>query len=368
MLGFVKREIVFVIAFAAALVTAFFNPPSSSWFEAIDFRTLGMLFALMGVSEGLKSSGFFDAAAGLMMKRAGGTRMLSFFLVAIIFFSSMFFTNDVSLLMFVPFTMMLLDREKAGEKYIAGVVVIETIAANLGSMTTPVGNPQNLYICSYFNVDAPSFFKTILPYSALSLILIVVLLRIFLWKDSSIKEEEREIRRIDKEKTLLYLAFLVIAMLAVFRIIDWKILVALEIIVLFIFDRKILLRIDYILLLTFVAFFIFSENLRSIEAVRNFIKAPMKDYPVLSSALVSQVISNVPAAILLSPFASGFEGVLVGTDIGGLGTPIASLASLISLKFYLRRSSGKRGYYIALFLLLNFILLGILYAFFLLIQ
>ena len=148
MLAFIRREIVFVIAAVAAVITAFFNPPSMAWIEGIDFRTLALLFSLMGVSEGLKSSGFFDAAAGRMMKSSGSFRTLSFLLVAIVFFSSMFFTNDVSLLMFVPFTMMLFDKEKIEEKYIIRTVVIETIAANLGSMTTPVGNPQNLYICS----------------------------------------------------------------------------------------------------------------------------------------------------------------------------------------------------------------------------
>ncbi len=361
MLAFIRREIVFVIAAVAAVITAFFNPPSMAWIEGIDFRTLALLFSLMGVSEGLKSSGFFDAAAGRMMKSSGSFRTLSFLLVAIVFFSSMFFTNDVSLLMFVPFTMMLFDKEKIEEKYIIRTVVIETIAANLGSMTTPVGNPQNLYICSFFNVDAPSFFAAILPYSIVSALLIALLCRLFLWRKGSITEDEREVRKLDKERTLLYLFFLFIAMLSVFHVIDWKLLFISELVILIIFDRKILQRIDYILLLTFVAFFIFSVNLRSIESVRTFIESPMRNQPVLSSALVSQIISNVPAAILLSPFTDDFRGVLIGTDIGGLGTPIASLASLISMKFYFRRKEGRKGSYILLFTVLNFALLAVLF-------
>lgn len=363
MIGFIKREIVFAIALAAAAVSAFFNPPSMGWIEAIDFRTLALLFSLMGVSEGLKVSGLFDAAAGVMMKRAGNTRLLSLLLLAIVFVSSMFFTNDVALLMFVPFTMMILDKEGSDEWYIIKLVVLETVAANLGSMTTPVGNPQNLYICSFFDVDALPFFKTILPYSALSAGLIAVSFFLFLAKKENVSSEEREVRRIDRNRTIIYLAFLAIAMLSVFRVISWKLLFIVEALFLILLDRKILKRIDYILLLTFVCFFIFSENIRAIEPIRNLITQPMLIHPVAVSALVSQVISNVPAAILLSPFADSFNGMLIGTDIGGLGTPVASLASLISLKFYFRRSGGNKGKYMIFFLLMNFVMLFILALF-----
>ncbi len=360
MLSFVRREIVFVIAFLAAFITAFFNPPSESWIEAVDFRTLALLFSLMGISEGLKASGLFDSAAGVMMKRAGNTRMLAVFLLAIVFVSSMFFTNDVALLMFVPFTMMILDREGKDEGYVIKLVVLETIAANLGSMTTPIGNPQNLYILSYFSVEAIPFFRTILPYSLASVFLIAVSFIILLRNKSLLNTDEREVRKADRVRTAIYLLFLAAALLTVFRVISFQMLFAAELLFLLIFDRKILRRIDYILLLTFVCFFIFSENMRNIESIRNLISAPMLSHPIASSAIVSQVISNVPAAILLSPFADGFEGVLIGTDIGGLGTPIASLASLISLKFYFRREGGRKGYYLAVFTVLNVLMLLIL--------
>ncbi len=357
---FCKKETVFCIALLAAVVSALFNPPSKAWIDAIDFRTLALLFSLMGVSEGLKASGMFDAAAGMMMKKAGNTRLLSLLLVAVVFISSMFFTNDVSLLMFVPFTMMILDREGADESYIIKLVVLETISANLGSMTTPVGNPQNLYICSFFDVDAVPFFKTILPYSFASVVLIFICFVIFLWKKEDVAVDEREVRGIDKARTMIYLAFLVLALLSVFHVLPWQILLFLETVVLLVFDRKVLLRIDYILLLTFICFFIFSENIRNIDIVREAIASPMKMHPIAVSAAVSQVISNVPAAILLSSFADSFEGVLIGTDIGGLGTPIASLASLISLKFYFRREKGRKGSYLAVFMLLNIVLLALL--------
>ena len=363
MKGFLKREIVFVIAAAAAVISAFFNPPSAAWIDAIDFRTLAMLFSLMGISEGLKASGFFDSIAGAMMKRASGTKALSFALIAIVFVSSMLFTNDVSLLMFVPFSAMLLDKAGAEEDYLINVIVLETIAANLGSMTTPVGNPQNLYICSFFSVDALPFFSAILPYSALSALLIAASSFLLLSKSHDMEKEEREIRKADRTRTVIYLAFLLIALLSVFRVISWKLLFASEIIMLLVVDRTIFKRIDYILLMTFVAFFIFSENIRNIEGVRNLIAGPMKTHPIAVSAAVSQVISNVPAAILLSSFADSFKGVLIGTDIGGLGTPIASLASLISLKLYYKREQGKKGRYMAMFLVMNILLLALLSLF-----
>ena len=353
MRDFIRKESVFVIAALAAVLSAFFNPPSAEWVDAIDFRTLALLFSLMGVSEGLKASGFFDSAAGFMMKESRSLGRLSFLLAAIVFLSSMLFTNDVSLLMFVPFTMMLLDREGIGEDVMIRLVVIETIAANLGSMTTPVGNPQNLYICSFFSVEAWPFFRTILPYSALSAILLALSVKFLIPSSAAINDDGREIRKMEKSRTVIYLLFLLAAMLSVFHVISWKLLFAAELAFLIVHDRNILRKIDYILLLTFVAFFIFSANVGSIDGIRALLTEPMREHPAAVSALISQIISNVPAAILLSPFSERFEGVLIGTDIGGLGTPIASLASLISLKFYFRRKEGRKARYIAFFLLMN---------------
>ena len=260
-------------------------------------------------------------------------------------------------------TFQMADMAKVDENHVMRVVTLETISANLGSMTTPVGNPQNLYICSFFNVEAGPFFRTILPYSVLSAILIA-LLSLFLLKDKIPLEEKcGNEANLDKKKSAVYLSLLLIALLSVFRLIDWKILFFLELAIILIIDRKILRRIDYVLLLTFVCFFIFSENMGRIEAVRTILTKPMESHPIATSALVSQIISNVPAAILLSPFSSSFEGVLIGTDIGGLGTPIASLASLISLKFYYKRENAKKGRYMAMFLLWNFILLAVLALF-----
>lgn len=363
MLKFIKSEMVFVIALAAAVLSSFFNPPSQEWISAVDFRTLALLFCLMGVSEGFKSSGLFTSVASSLTRKAGNISRLSLFLVMIVFFSSMLFTNDVALLMFVPFTMMIMDKEKRDENYIIRIVILETIAANLGSMTTPVGNPQNIFICSYFSLDAGTFFAAILPYSIISLILVLIIWRIFLAEREKLETENDDDTSADRKKTLMFSVFLVLALLSVFRVLDWKILFIAELAVLIIFDRKTLLKIDYILLLTFVCFFIFSANIRSIDTVERLLTSFMDKSAIATSAIVSQVISNVPAAILLSPFTDSAEGVLVGTDIGGLGTPVASLASLISMKFYFKRERGKKGKYIILFLILNFALLAILAAF-----
>ncbi len=363
MLKFIKSEMVFVIALAAAVLSSFFNPPSVEWISAVDFRTLALLFCLMGVSEGFKSSGLFTSVASSLTRKAGSISRLSLFLVMIVFFSSMLFTNDVALLMFVPFTLMIMEKEKRDENYIIRIVILETIAANLGSMTTPVGNPQNIFICSYFSLDAGTFFASILPYSIISLILVLIIWRLFLAGREKLETEDDENTAVDRKKTLMFSVFLVLALFSVFRVLDWKILFIAELTVLIICDRKTLMKIDYILLLTFVCFFIFSANIRSIDAVEKMLTAFMDKSAIATSAIVSQVISNVPAAILLSPFTDSAEGVLVGTNIGGLGTPVASLASLISMKFYFKREKGRKGKYIVLFLILNFTLLAILAAF-----
>lgn len=358
---FIKRETVFCIALLASVITAFFNPPSSEYLSAIDWRTLALLFTLMAVSEGLKTSGMFTFVASALEKKAGNMTRLSFLLVAIVFISSMFFTNDVSLLMFVPFTILIFQREGASEKTLVPLIVLETIAANLGSMATPVGNPQNIYICSYYGPSAGEFFSVILPYSLASALLIALSCFILLRDRSPLKEADEDTPPVDRKKSTISIVILVLALLSVFRILPYQLLFALTLVYLLVFDRKTLASIDYILLLTFVCFFIFSANMKAMDSVSRLLSIPMESAPLLTSAAISQVISNVPAAILLAPFTDNWEAVLVGTDIGGLGTPVASLASLISLKFYFRKESGMKGRYMALFLALNFILLACLF-------
>lgn len=360
MLKFIKAEAVFCIALIAAIITSIINIPTQETLEAIDLRTLALLFSLMGVSEGFKASGIFTRTAYLLEARAGNIRRLSLFLILIIFFSSMLFTNDVALLMFVPFTLMVMDRENVRENYLIRLIVLETVSANLGSMATPVGNPQNLFIFSFFALSALDFFQTILPYSVLSLVFILIAARIMLPETEAIENRKGDKVQIDEKRSILYSIFLLVAILSVFHILDWRILFFLELVVMLLFDRKILFRIDYVLFFTFVCFFIFSANLRSLDVIKDILASAMGEHSIATSVLLSQIISNVPAAILLSPFTDDFKGVLIGTDIGGLGTPIASLASLISMKIYFKRENSDKKSYMITFLLLNFILLILL--------
>lgn len=360
MKAFIRKETVFCISLLAAVISAFFNPPSAAYLQAPDYRTLALLFCLMGISEGLKSAGIFTYAAGLLERKASTCFSLSLMLTALVFFISMFFTNDVALLMLVPFTMMIAAREKFDENYLIRLIVIETVAANLGSMATPVGNPQNIFICSHFSLSAPDFFSIILPYCIISAVLIAVCSFLFLKSGKDLEKAKEERTQPERRQSMIYLAFLALALLAVFNVLDWRILLAIMLVFLVLFDRKTLFSVDYILLLTFVCFFIFSANIKSIDAVSALLTEGMKAHPLALSVLVSQVISNVPAAILLSPFSSSAAPVLIGTDIGGLGTPVASLASLISLKLYFRKEDSVKGRYLAFFLAVNLVLLILL--------
>ena len=354
---FIKKESVFCISLLVAIISAFFNPPTKEYFQFPDYRTLGLLFSLMGISGGLKRAGIFTYVANLLEKKAKSSLSLSFILTSLVFFISMFFTNDVALLMLIPFTIMIVESEKLDESYLIKLIVMETVAANLGSMATPVGNPQNIFICSYFSLSASAFFRIIIPYCIISALLIAACCFIFFKKNKDLEKNQKEEAKLNKTQSVVYLGFLILALLAVFNIINWIHLFLLTLAYLIIFDRKTLCSIDYILLLTFICFFIFSSNVKSIDAINALLTKGMEAHPLALSVLVSQIISNVPAAILLSPFSQSASPVLVGTDIGGLGTPIASLASLISLKIYFKRKEAKKGKYIVFFLAVNFTLL-----------
>ena len=355
MLAFLKREIVFAIAFSLALIsTILIRPSATSLVSVIDYRTLILLFSLMGISEGLKKSGFISALSQNLGKRVHGTRSLSFLLIIMVFIVSMFLTNDVALLLLVPFTMRMFS--KVDEKYLITLVVLETIAANLGSMTLPVGNPQNLYITSYFEASPEEFFKTILPYSIFSFFLVILFTFALLRKDEKM-ESDASFVSVDRKMSASYLLFLALALLSVFHLLDYKILFIAEITFILFFDRKVFSGIDYFLLLTFVSFFIFSGNIRSIGWINRLLTENLNAHPMALSLFLSECISNVPAAIVLSPFAENMEGILIGTDLGGLGTPIASLASLISMKIYFQKKEARKGTYILIFLALNTIFL-----------
>ncbi|MHC1695253.1 MAG: SLC13 family permease [Eubacteriales bacterium] len=359
--GFVRSEAVLLISAAAALASAFFVPPSKDYIGYMNFHVLALLFCLMAVVAGIQKAGVLKALSLRLLRRVGHVRQLALVLVLLCFFSSMLITNDVALLTFVPFALIVL--ECAGlERYILPVVVLQTVAANLGSLLTPVGNPQNLYLYSYYKMTLADFMGVTLPITAVSLVLVSALCLYFpkTHVDVPIGGEHK----VDGGGRLwMYGALFVLSLLTVFGLVPYYITLAVTGAVLLVFDRGIYGHINYSLLLTFVCFFVFVGNMGRIEAVRSFISTLLEGREVVVSALLSQVISNVPAAVMLSSFTSDGKALLAGTNIGGLGTLVASLASLISFRIYCQSPHARRGRYLAVFTAVNAGLLVILLAF-----
>ena len=354
---FVKREITLCAAFVAALVSCFFVTPDAAYLGYIDWRTLALLYCLMVVVAGLRSAGVFSLLAHVLCQRAKSVRTMGFILVALCFFSAMLVTNDVALLTFVPFAVVVLGLANQ-MKELAWVVVLQTVAANLGSMLTPVGNPQNLYLFSCYDMTIGQFFGATAPVWLLGAALIAGLCLLLPKADLSVFLGEKP--ALDKKSLFVYLGLFVVCMLVVLRVLTWYIMLGIIVAALLIFEPRMLKHADFLLLVTFVCFFVFSGNLSRIDEVADLLRRLLSGNELLLGAGLSQVISNVPAAILLSGFTENGKGLLLGVNIGGLGTPIASLASLISLKLYSHAETSKSSHYMAKFLAANFGLLAVL--------
>ena len=358
--AFCKREAVLVISFLCAVVSMFFVPPSGAYLSYVDFRVLCLLFCLMAVVAGFTRCGLFAVLAEKLLCGRKNFRLLSLILVMLPFFTSMLITNDVALITFVPFTVLVL-RLVGREKNLIYLVVLQTIAANLGSMTTPVGNPQNLFLYSHFSISIGTFFQTMLPLSVLSLF---ALAAASLGVKGEIIQVSFPRRQTIQEPRLLglLLALFVLCLLCVCHLLHYLVVFALVVICLLLFARGLFPKVDYCLLLTFVCFFIFAGNMGNIPAVQQFLAGLLEKNTLLSSLAASQVISNVPAAVLLSGFSQDWQGLLLGTNIGGLGTMIASLASLISFKAYMRADQPNPGRYLLVFTVANVVGLVVLVA------
>lgn len=358
---FISKETVLCVAAACAVLTMFFVPPDKEYLHYIDFRVLCLLLCLMAVVAGLKAIGLFQWLTHQLLHRIRSGRVLGVTLVLLPFFCSMFVTNDVALIIFIPFTLMLLEQLGCSRSIIP-VTVFQTIAANLGSMATPVGNPQNLYLYSFYNLNIGEFFSVTLPLTAVSLLMMTVVSIPLLPK--KLPEQTLEKTGITGTKQLLiYLALFVLCLLTVFRVVPYLLTTAVIVLVLFFTDRKLFAEIDYMLLLTFVCFFTVSENLGRMESIRTFLQRLLQSDTLLTAAGTSQVISNVPAAVVLSGFTARWQQLLAGVNIGGLGTPIASLASLITMKFYIRHPGAKTLRFLGFFMLANVIGLAVLLGF-----
>ncbi|HJG62088.1 MAG TPA: hypothetical protein K8W21_03795 [Enorma massiliensis] len=400
----VRKDPVLVVAIVLAIISCAAVPPDTAYAEYVDLRTIGMLFSLMTIMAGLSRLGVFRIACRHLLSAVRGPRRLALALTLLAFFSSMLITNDVALVTFVPFALLAL-RTLDSPRHACFTVVMMTIAANLGSMLTPIGNPQNLYLYSTSHMALTDFLLLMLPYAAAALVLLVGAIGFF----GRIPEhaKEKAARSVDAGnpasssedgsadspatcgeadnaasaadanetpqlasdaddpapsplRVLPWAALFVLALLSVAHILPYQAIVAVTIVVALAADRRALLHVDYALLFTFIAFFVFVGNVGRIEVVSAALAQLIDGHELAVSVIASQVLSNVPAAILLSGFTSNFAALIVGTNLGGLGTLIASMASLISYKQVALVLPREKGRYFMLFTVWNIAFLAVL--------
>lgn len=358
--AFVKQNIVMLIALLAAIVTSCIVPPDKEYIGYFDFKTLTCLFCVLAVVCALKNIKFFYILALKIVQVFKNARISVLALVYITFIGSMLIANDMALLTFLPLGYLVLTTT-GKRKYMAVTFILQNIAANLGGMLTPFGNPQNLYLYTKFEIPTLEFMSIMAPPFLLSILLITLCCIIFV-KPEPLELLKEEVK-LDPKRTVLYLILFALSIIIVFRVMPYWIGLIIIPVVLLIVDRKALLMVDYSLLLTFVFFFIFAGNMARIDAVRNVFSGLLEKNTLLVSVLSCQIISNVPSAILLSQFTGNYRDLLVGVNIGGVGTLISSLASLITFREYVKLNPGKGKFYVLVFSLFNFAFLFILTGF-----
>lgn len=353
-LNFFKNDAVFEVSLLLAVLSSFIYMPKISY---IDFKVIITLFSLMVVVKAFEGLKLFDSLAFFMLKSLKNTRIVSAVLILLCFFSSMVITNDVSLLTFVPLTLII---GKKADISLYKTIIFQTIAANLGSSLTPMGNPQNLFIFTHYNLSASQFLSSLMLL-AVSGLAILILLTLTI-KSRSIEVELSKVEVKDTKKIFVWSAVFLIIILSILKVIDYRISFALTVMTALIIDKKLILKVDYTLLMTFICFFIFVGNISNIKVLSSFIslhlKTPFELYT--NSIALCQIISNVPASIFLSKFTSNWKVLLLGVDIGGLGTLVASLASLISYKLFSKEYPKDSSKYILKFSIYNFLILFIL--------
>lgn len=365
---FIKQETVLCAVFALAIVSMAFVHPDKEYIGYVDFRTLAVLFCLMSVMAGLQKSGMFQCVAQALLNKVRKAWQLVLILVLLCFFFSMLVTNDVALITFVPFTLVVLGMAgpKVKSRLLIPVVVLQTIAANLGSMLTPIGNPQNLYLYGRAGLSLGAFVLLMLPYAAVALAVIVV------WSlvqsracpgTVQVSFDEKAGLAGNRGRLVVYGALFALDLLTVARVLPWGVTLGVTLLALLLADRSIFRCVDYSLLLTFVGFFIFTGNLGRLPAFSHVLQQIVSGHEILAGIAASQVISNVPAALLLSGFTKNLPALIVGVNLGGLGTLIASMASLISYKLIAREESQVKGTYFRYFTVANLCFLAILIIF-----
>ncbi|MGL5312193.1 MAG: SLC13 family permease [Peptostreptococcaceae bacterium] len=346
---FIKKECVLIIALTLAIGSSLISRPQISY---IDFKVLILLFNLMVVVSAFKDLNVLDSIAISLLKQCNTYMSVSFALVFITFVAAMIVTNDVALITFVPLSIVIAKKANIS---VLKIVVFQTLAANLGSSLTPMGNPQNLFIYSFYNLSPMDFFRITLPIAVLAVIFLVVL--ILKEKKSTLSVELESVKIDNKRDVVLFSILFMIILLSVFHLIDYKLTFIVTIITVLLLNKSLFKEIDYSLLVTFIGFFIFVGNISTLEVVRNFMESILnsKESTYFSSILASQIISNVPATMLLSGFTSNFRELLLGVNIGGMGTLIASLASVISYKIYMMEFEKDGSKYLKVFTIYNFI-------------
>ena len=325
---FLKKECVLVIAVTLAILSSFISIPKLSY---IDFKVLILLFNLMVVVAAFKELKVLDSIAIGLLKKCNTYTSISLALVFITFISSMIVTNDVALITFVPLSIVIARKANIN---VLKIVIFQTLAANLGSSFTPMGNPQNLFIYSFYNLSPIDFFKITLPIVILAVLFLVLL--VFKDKKMNLSLDLEDVKIDNKRDVYLFGGLFLIILLSVFHVIDYKVTFLITIVMVLILNKKLFSQVDYSLLITFIGFFIFVGNISTMDVVKNFMEGILNSpkSTFLASVLSSQVISNVPATMLLSGFTDHFKELLLGVNIGGMGTLIASLASVISYKIY----------------------------------
>ena len=325
---FLKKECVLVIAVTLAILSSFISIPKMSY---IDFNVLILLFNLMVVVAAFKELKVLDSIAIGLLKKCNTYTSISLALVFITFISSMIVTNDVALITFVPLSIVIVRKANIN---VLKIVIFQTLAANLGSSFTPMGNPQNLFIYSFYNLSPIDFFKITLPIVVLAVLFLVLL--VFKDKKMNLSLDLEDVKIDNKRDVYLFGGLFLIILLSVFHVIDYKVTFLITIVMVLILNKKLFSQVDYSLLITFIGFFIFVGNISTMDVVKNFMEGILNSpkSTFLASVLSSQVISNVPATMLLSGFTDHFKELLLGVNIGGMGTLIASLASVISYKIY----------------------------------
>lgn len=356
---FIKREFLLVIAGLAALISCLLVPVTN-YINYIDTDTIGLLFCLMIAVAGFRESNLLAALSRkLLGKGTAYTRKTGITLVFIAYFSAMLFTNDVALIAFVPLTAALFADKPKTMSY---VIIVQTAAANLGSMLTPFGNPQNIYLYGYYNMTPGEFFSATVPVFIVGGVLIFILC-LFIKNEPLTIHGSKKIKLGKKSFIIMYTLLFLLCLLAVFGVLDVIVVFASVCVVAIILDLKLFTGVDYGLLLTFAFFFIFVGNIQNLDSVRNFVTSIVTGREMLAATAVSQVISNVPAAIMLSGFTDNARALVLGTNIGGLGTLVASLASVISFRIYMETDNAKPVKYMATFTGVCLVLLAVIYPF-----